>query len=112
MALTRLSIDESEHTRDGLLLHAMDGAEPVLAFISRRVMDQWASLAEPSGTHLSLFRRQYNALGLRNLPAIERVVASKYQRGPAFNRQHPFVDVLLADIVESGEVLELGRLAR
>jgi hypothetical protein len=111
MALTALSIDVTEHTRDGLLLHASDGPEPVLAFISRRVMDQWANLTE-AGTHLNLFRRQYNALAQRNLPAIERIVASKYQRGPEFNRQHRFVDVLLADIVESGEILELGRLAR
>lgn len=112
MALTEISVDESEHTRDGLLLRAMDGPEPVMAFISRRVMDQWANQAEPSGPHLSLFRGQYNALGQRNLPAIKRIVGSKYQRGPAFNRQHPFVDVSLADIVESGEVLELGKLAR
>jgi hypothetical protein len=112
MALTALSVDESEHTRDGLLLYAMDGPEPVLAFIGRRVMDQWANLAEPSGSRLSLFRGQYNALGQRNLPAIERIVAEKYRRGPAFNRQHPFVAVLLADIVESGEMLEFGRLAR
>jgi hypothetical protein len=112
MTLTSLSVDQSEHTRDGLLLRALDGPEPVLAFISRRVMDQWANLTEPAGAHLSLFRAQYNALGLRNLPAIERIVASKYQRGPEFNRQHPFIDVVLADIVESGEVLELGKLAR
>ena len=107
MALTDLRVDASEHTRDGLLLRAMDGEEPVMAFISRRVMDQWASQAAPSRTHLSLFRAQYNALGRRNLPAIERIVESKYRRGPEFNRQHPFVDVLLADIVESGEALEL-----
>jgi hypothetical protein len=112
MTLTAFSVDESEHTRDGLLLHAKDGPEPVLAFISRRVMDQWAKLADPSDPRMSLFRGQYNALGRRNLPAIERIVASKYGRGPAFNRQHPFVDVLLSDIVDSGEVLELGRLAR
>jgi hypothetical protein len=112
MALTALSVDEGGHTRDGLLLHAMDGPEPVLAFISRRVMDEWANLAEPSGSRMSLFRGQYNALGQRNLSAIERIVVSKYGRGPAFNRQHPFVDVLLSDIVESGEVLDLGRLAR
>ena len=30
-------------------------------------------------------------------PEIQRIVASKYQRGLAFNRQHPFVDVLLSD---------------
>ena len=112
MAITELSVDASEHTRDGLVLHAFDGVEPVLAFISRRVMDQWANLAEPSGSRMSLFRGQYNALAQRNLPAIERIVASKYRRGAAFNRQHPFVDILLADIVESGEVLELGKLAR
>jgi hypothetical protein len=112
MALTSLSVDDSDHSRDGLLLHAADGAEPVLAFISRRVMDEWANLVDPSGTRLSLFRGQYNALGRRNLIAIGRIVTSKYRQGPTFNRQHPFVDVSLSDIVESGEVLDLGRLAR
>ena len=46
-----------------------------------------------------------------NLAAIKRIIAVKYQRGAAFNRQHPFVDVLLADITESGEVLNVGDLA-
>jgi len=112
MALTALRVDESEHTRDGLLLHAMDGPAPVLAFISRRVMDEWARLAAPSSPRPSLFRGQYNALGRRNLAAIERTVAAKYARGAAFNRQRPFVDLQLSDIVESGEVLALGRLTR
>ena len=52
-----------------------------------------------------------NALGKRNLPAIQRIVARKYERGLAFNRQHPFVDVLLSDITESGEVLNVGEIA-
>ena len=34
------------------------------------------------------------------------------QRGAAFNRQHPFVDILLSDIVESEEVLDVGELVR
>jgi hypothetical protein len=36
------------------------------------------------------FRQQYNALGKRNLAAIEQIVTLKYRRGAAFNRQHPF----------------------
>jgi hypothetical protein len=40
-----------------------------------------------------LFREQYNALGKRNLAAIEQIVTLKYRRGAAFNRQHPFVDI-------------------
>jgi hypothetical protein len=32
----------------------------------------------------------------------------KYRRGAAFNRQHPFVDILLSDIAESGEVLDVS----
>jgi hypothetical protein len=60
----------------------------------------------------SLYREQYNALGHRNLAAIERIVTSKYQRGPAFNRQYPFVDVLLSDITESGETLDASEFAR
>jgi hypothetical protein len=35
-------------------------------------------------------------------------VRTKYDRGAAFNRQHPFVDVLLADIAESGELLDMN----
>jgi hypothetical protein len=36
----------------------------------------------------------------------------KYRRGAAFNRQHPFVDILLSDIAESGEVLDVSALVR
>jgi hypothetical protein len=38
-------------------------------------------------------------------------VTLKYERGAAFNRQHPFVDVLYADIAEIGELLDVGELA-
>jgi hypothetical protein len=65
---------------------------------------------QPYGRRKSLFRAQYNALGKRNLAAIERIIASKYQRGAAFNRRYPFVDVLFSDITESGEVLGLSEL--
>jgi len=41
---------------------------------------------------------------------IQRIVAAKYQRGGAFNRQHPFVEVLFSDI--SGETLDLSQLVR
>jgi len=74
-------------------------------------MDDWAEPRRFLKSRKSLFRLQYNALGKRNLPAIQRIVAGKYQRGLAFNRQHPFVDVLFADITESGEVLNMGELA-
>jgi hypothetical protein len=80
-------------------------------FISRHVLDRWLDPVEPYGRGKSLFRDQYNALGKLNLAAIERIIAVKYQRGAAFNRQHPFVDVLLADITESGEVLNVSDLA-
>jgi hypothetical protein len=39
-------------------------------------------------------------------------VSAKYQRGAAANRQHPFVEVLVSDITESGEVLNLSELVR
>jgi hypothetical protein len=108
--LTDIIVDDGPHNSDGLLLHARDGSERVRAFISRRVMDDWVDPKQPYGRRKSLFRAQYNALGKRNLAAIERIVASKYQRGAAFNRQHPFVDVLFSDIMESGEVLDLSEL--
>ena len=75
-------------------------------------MDDWVDPRQPYRGRKSLYRAQYNALGQRNLAAIERIVTSKYQRGPAFNRQYPFVDVLLSDIVESGEALDASELAR
>jgi hypothetical protein len=108
--LTDLVVDDGPHNSDGLLLHAWDGSERVRAFISRRVMDDWVDPRQSYGRRKSLFRAQYNALGKRNLAAIERIVASKYQRGAAFNRQHPFVDVLFSDITESSEVLDLSEL--
>jgi hypothetical protein len=54
-------------------------------------MDDWVDPRQPYRGRKSLYREQYNALGKRNLAAIERIVTSKYQRGPAFNRQYPFV---------------------
>jgi hypothetical protein len=111
MQITQLAVDDSPHNSDGLLLHGWDGPQQVTAFISRRVMDNWVDPIQPYARRKSLFRQQYNALGKRNLAAIERIVVSKYQLGPAFNRQHPFVDVLLADITESGEVLDVSELA-
>ncbi len=109
--LDRFSVDETPHNSDGLLLHGWDGAQPVTAFISRHVMDERADPRRSLKSRKSLFRLQYNALGKRNLPAIQRIAAGKYQRGLPFNRQRPFVDVLLADITESGEVLDMRELA-
>jgi hypothetical protein len=97
---------------DGLRLFAQDGSERIEAFIGRKVMDVWADSVEHSGGRQSLFRGQYNALGKVNLAAIQRIVSGKYQRGAAFNRQHPFVEVLVSDITESGEVLNLSELVR
>jgi hypothetical protein len=112
MSLTRFGIDDSSHNMDGLRLLARDGAERVEAFIGRKVMDVWVESIEHRGGRQSLFRDQYNALGKRNLAAIERIVNAKYQRGAAINRQHPFVEVLFSDITESGEMLDLGGLVR
>jgi hypothetical protein len=69
--LTDLVVVDRPHNSDGLLLHAWDGSERVRAFISRRVMDDWVDPKQPYGRRKSLFRAQYNALGKRNLAAIE-----------------------------------------
>jgi hypothetical protein len=108
--LTRFAVDDSPHNSDGLLLHGWAGDHQVTAFISRRVMDDWVDPRQFPRSRKSLFRDEYNSLGKSNLSAIERIVTLKYQRGAAFNRQHQFVDVLLSDIVESGEVLDVSKL--
>jgi hypothetical protein len=112
MPITGIAVDDGPHNSDGLLLYGWDGPEQVTAFISRKVMSIWVEPVEPYGGRKHLCRAQYNALGKHNLAAIERIVTSKYRRGAAFNRQHPFVDVLTADITESGEVLDLSELVR
>jgi hypothetical protein len=112
MSLRQFSVDDSPHNMDGLRLFAQDGTERVEAFVSRKVMDVWAESVEHSRGRQSLFRDQYNALGKLNLAAIERIVSVKYQRGAAFNRQHPFIEVLFSDITESGEALNLSELVR
>jgi hypothetical protein len=112
MSLTQFSVDDGPHNMDGLRLFARDGSEQVEAFIGRKVMDVWAHSVEQGGGRQSLFRGQYDALGKLNLAAIERIVDAKYQRGAAFNRQHPFVEVLVSDIAESGEALDLTELVR
>lgn len=112
MPITQFNVDDGPHSMDGLRLFAMEGAQPVEAFISRKVMDVWVGSIERGDGRQSLFRRQYNALGKANLESIRRIVSTKYQRGAAFNRQHPFVEVLFADITQSGEVLDLSELVR
>jgi hypothetical protein len=111
MRLEQLAVDDSPHSRDGLVLHGYDGSSEVTAFISRLVMDDWTDPTQGEQKRRSLFRQEYNMLGKLNLSVIERIVSLKYQRGAAFNRQHPFVDVLLSDITDSGELLDLGDLA-
>jgi hypothetical protein len=108
--LMSFRVDEGPHNSDGLLLHGRDGTAVVTAFVGRRVLDRWVNPIVPPGKSKSLFREQYNALGKRNLAAIQRIASAKYRRGLAFNRQHPFVDVLLSDITESGEVLDVSEL--
>jgi len=112
MSLAQFSVDDGPHTMDGLRLFAQDGTERIEAFVGRKVMDVWAESAEHHGGQQSLFRDQYNALGKLNLAAIQRIVSAKYQRGAAFNRQHPFIEVLFSDITESGEALDLNELVR
>jgi hypothetical protein len=75
-------------------------------------MDEWVEPVAPSGRRRSLYRRQYNELGQQNLAAIARIVGAKYERGTAFNRQHPYVEVLTDDIIDSGEAIDQSRLVR
>jgi len=112
MSLTQFRVDDGPHTMDGLRLLAQDGNEQIEAFMGRKVMDVWAESVEHRGGRQSLFRDQYNALGRLNLAALRRIVGAKYQRGPGFNRQHPFVEILFSDIMESGEALNLSQLVR
>jgi len=112
MSLTQFRVDDGPHTMDGLRLLARDGNEQIEAFMGRKVMDVWAESVERRGGRQSLFRDQYNALGRLNLAALQRIVSAKYERGAAFNRQHPFVEVLFSDITESGEALDLSQLVR
>jgi hypothetical protein len=88
MQLTQFAVDDSPHNRDGLVLHGWDGDQQVIGFISRRVMADWA---EPGcyGKQKSLFRKQYNALGKRNLAAIEQIVTLKYRRGQSSTASTP-----------------------
>ena len=112
MSLAQSRVDDEPHNLDGLRLYAQDGSQRVEAFISRKVMDVWADSVEHRGERQRLFRDQYNALGKLNLTAIQRIVSAKYERGAAFNRQHPFVEILFSDITESGETLDLSELVR
>ena len=112
MSLTQFSVDNGPHNMDGLRVFSQDGSERIEAFIGRKVMDVWADAVEHHEGQQSLFRDQYNALGKLNLAAIQRIVSAKYQRGAAFNRQHPFIEVLFSDITESGEMLDLSELVR
>ncbi len=110
--ISKFQIDQNPHNRDGLVIQAWDGGVAVDAFIGRHVMDEWACAASPADRDRSLYRAEYNALGVRNLALISKMVTAKYERGKAHNRQHPYVEILTSDIRESGEVLDQSELAR
>lgn len=110
--LTHFSIDDSPHNRDGLVVQAWDGKQPIDAFISRHVMDEWVEPISPARRRRSLYRKQYNELGQRNLSAIARIITTKHERGATFNRQHPYIEILTSDIIESGEIIDQSRLVR
>jgi hypothetical protein len=112
MSLMEVTVDDGPHTMDGLRLLGRDGAVRVEAFIGRKVMDVWVASVEHHGGQQSLFRSQYNALGKLNLAPIERIIGAKYRRGVELSRQHPFVEVLVSDIEQSGETLDLSELVR
>jgi hypothetical protein len=113
MPLTGLTVDETLHNMDGMLLHARDGSENVRAFISRRVMAIWVEPIEPVGQQKSLSSHAIQFAWQAKPPAaIGRIASRKYNRGLAFNRQHPFVGILYSDITESGEALDVSDLAR
>src|SRR5947208_15497249 len=97
MQLTQFAVDDSPHNRDGLVLHGWDGGQQVIGFISRRVMADWA---EPGcyGKRKSLFREQYNALGKRNLAAIEQIVTLTCRRSAVLKRQSACMDIQLSGI--------------
>lgn len=110
--ITRVQIDQSPHNRDGLVIQAWDDNVAVDAFIGRRVMDEWIHATTATDDGRSLYRSEYNALGVQNLPAISRLVTAKYERGKTHNRQHPYVEILTDDIRESGELLDHSKLVR
>jgi hypothetical protein len=112
MQLTGLTVDESSHGKDGLLLHGWAGEHMVTTFVGRRVMDIWVNSARCDPKPESLFRAEYNELGKRNVEMIERIARLKYRRGPTVNREQPFVEIMAADIAESGELLDMQGLAR
>jgi hypothetical protein len=66
-------------------------------------------MVSDAGKVETLFRAQYNALGKRNLAAIERIVTSKYQRGPAVPLGGCAV---LGHLRKAERLLDLGELAR
>src|ERR1700752_141911 len=110
--LDRISVDESAHNRDGLVLRAWDEDKPVDVFISRKVMDFWVEPCGISAASRSLYRAEYNELGKRNIDSIAQIVAKKYDRSMSLDCECPYVEVLASDIVESDVAIDQSRLIR
>lgn len=102
MPLAHFRIDEGPHTMDGLRLIARDGNKQVEAFMSRKVMDG-GRIRRASWRTSKSFPRSIQCAWQTEPPSLQRIVRAKYERGAAFNRQHPFVEVLFSDISQSGE---------
>ena len=59
----QLEVDENLRNIEGLILHGWDGATPLRAFISSRVMDNWADPRRTAKNEKCLSREDCNELG-------------------------------------------------
>jgi hypothetical protein len=96
---------------DGMVLRAPDGSEYVRAFISRRVMTIWVEPIEPLGRQKSLSSHAIQFAWQAEPSGDWRIASCRYNRGLAFNRQHPSISYS-PDITRSGEALDVNDLAR
>jgi hypothetical protein len=106
--LTSFAVVHEQPDSYCVIVHAFDGRELVLAFISRRTLEDYFHRDNVTG-------KSANLVVDRNLDAFARIISGKYERG----QHRPYaragstlrrLDITLEDIEVSGETLTDGVL--
>ncbi len=97
---------------DGLRLSALDGSEAVEAFISAGCwtsgLPQSSTMGQNKVCSVTSTTHSANGTSSRSRVSWTRNISE----GAWLNRQHPFVEVLVSDIEESGETMDISGLVR
>jgi len=110
-ALSDFQVLREEGELDGVIVHSFDDQKLVLAFVPRRVLEDYFRFPSVAGDRRPTIAECSSFVDI-NLPAFKRIIEGKYARGEyrmlnRYGSTHPLIEMTLADIQASNESLSM-----